>query len=372
MASSSGNLYAWAFAADTETERALRAGLAGHEVRIRRGRLEAALRTLAAEPGSPLVFVDLDGHAQPEAAVRELTEVCSFGTALVAMGSTDRADFVRALLRLGIADYLVKPISPALVREASTVATDGPPKRPYAGRVIAFTGTSGSGISTLVATMALGVATDKHTVSVVDLDPLSGKLPTLFDAVPTRDLSALLDSFESNEADNAATTIDRDRVDIGIPVAPGLSLIAYPLSGPMPPSPSPAAACALVEQLANRTHLVSVTGISDPDAQLEIMRRADARVLLFEPTLTSVSATVRRMALLGAEHPVILVQCQPRTRNGNMSRAHVRYAFADRHPDIVVPFDPALRTFSTGKAPPRPGRAYSKALRKMIERVVET
>ena len=228
MASSSGNLYAWGFAADADTERALHTGLAGHDVRIRRGRLEVALRVLAAEPASRLVFVDLDDHPQPEAAVRELTEVCAFGTALIAIGSTDSAHFVRALLRLGIADYLVKPISAALVREAGAAATDDLPRRPYAGRVIVLAGTSGSGTSTLIAAIARGVANDSHTVSVVDLDPLSGNLPILFDAVPRQDLPVLLDSLKSNEAADAETSINGDPLDIGVPVAPGISLIAYP------------------------------------------------------------------------------------------------------------------------------------------------
>ena len=371
MASSSGNLYAWGFAADADTERALRTGLAGHEVRIRRGRVAAALRTLASEPTPRLVLFDLDGHPQPETAVRELNEVCAFDTALVAIGSNDSARFVRELLRHGIADYLVKPISAALVREASAVATDELPRRPYAGRVVAFAGSAGSGTSTLVAALARGVATASHTVSVVDLDPLSGKLPGLLDAVPDGRLPALLEALESDEAAAADPSFDADRGDIGVPAAPGITLIAYPPSGPVPPPPPPGAACALIAQLANRTHLVLVTGISDLDARSEIMQRADARVLLFEPTLASVSATVRGLALLGAEHPATLVQCLPRARNGAMSPAHVRYALADRHPDVIVPFEPALRAAAADKAPARPGKAYRKALREVIERVVE-
>ena len=158
MASPSQSLYARGFAADAETERALRAGLAGREARVQRGSLAVALRTLAGEPSTKLVFVDLDGTPEPETAARELTAVCAFGTAVVAIGSNDTAHLTRALLRHGITDYLVKPISAATVSEASTTALDDLTEREYAGRVVAFAGTAGSGTSTLVAAIARGVA----------------------------------------------------------------------------------------------------------------------------------------------------------------------------------------------------------------------
>lgn len=367
MASSPESPYAWGFATDTDTERALRAGLKDHKAKIQRGRVEVALRTLAAEPAPRLVFVDLDGHPEPETAARELTSVCAFDTALIAIGSTDSAEFVRVLLGRGIADYLVKPISAALVRDAGATVTDDLPRRPYAGRVIAFAGSAGSGTSTLVAEVTRDAATDGRTASVVDLDPLSGKLSALLDTAPAGDLPGMLAALAAPQEADAEPTISAGRLDsVCVPAAPGISLIAYPPTGPVPDPPSPEAACALVRHLANRTHLVLVTGASDPEVQWEIMREADARVLVFEPTLTSISATVRRLGLLGPEHQSILVQCASRIRNSPLSSAHVRYALADRRPDVVIPFEPALRALSNGKSSARFGRAYRKAVRRVV------
>ena len=373
MASPSARPYARGFAADADTERALRAGLASHDVNIQRADLKSALRVLAAEPAPRLVFVDLDGDLEPEAVVRELTEICAFDTTLIAIGSWDSAHISRTLLRHGLADYLVKPLSAAMVREASAAIEDDVPRRPYAGRVIAFAGSAGSGTSTLVAAIARDLAADSYTASIVDLDPLSGKLSGLFDVVPNIHLPALLEALDSDDAAASEPPIDTaDLDDIGVPAASGISLIAYPQAGPLPPSLSPASVCALVEQLANRTHLVLVTGVADPNVQLEMMLRADARVLLFEPTLQSISATVRRLALLGAENPATLVQCLPRRRNSTMSSTHVRYALFDRSPDVVVPFDPALRPDSAGMASRRPGKAYRKAMREVIDILLES
>ena len=161
---------------------ALRAGLADRDVKIHRGRLEVALRTLTAEPASKLVFVDLDGNSEPETAARQLTEICAFDTALVAIGSTDSAQFGRALLQRGIADYLVKPLTAAIVREAVAALTDDAPEHLYAGDVIAFAGSPGSGVSTLVAAVARGVAADGRTASVVDLDLFPGSCPPCWES----------------------------------------------------------------------------------------------------------------------------------------------------------------------------------------------
>ena len=385
MASTSENLYAQGFAADAGTERALRAGLAGREARIRRGRLAVALRTLASEPSAKLVFVDLDGIAEPETAARELSAVCAFGTTIIAIGSADTAHFTRALLRHGIADYLVKPISAAAVREASAAGLDDSAERMYAGRVVAFAGSAGSGTSTLVAAIARGVAAGGRTASVVDLNPSSGALTDLLGAAPAGDLPALLaaldpsrsefeEAHDPDEAPDAGPTLRPEQLDaVCTPSSTdGVSLIACPASGPLPESPPPGAVHALLGHLANRAHVVLATGLFDPETRAAIMQQADARVLLYEPTLPSISAAVICLAQLGPEHPTLLVQSHPRMRTSTLSQAQIRYALAERRPDVVIPFEPVLHAAATGgKQGSPPGRAYRDALGQVIERAVE-
>lgn len=372
MASPAKPPYARGFAADAETERALRAGLAGRDVRIQRGRLAAALRTLAAEPASRLVFVDLDGVSEPETAAGQLTAICAFETALVAVGSTDSARLSRALLQRGMADYLVKPISAAMVREAAAAVTDDAPEHRYAGNVIAFAGSPGSGVSTLVAAVARAVAADARTASIVDLDPVSGKLSTLFGVEPRDGLHSLLASIGAGDTEGAEPSVPPDGIDeISTPAASGISLIAYPPSGLLPEGCGGSMPSALFKHLANRTHVVLVTGTADPETQLRVLSEADARVLLYEPTMPSISAAVRQLARLGADRPATLVQCSTRRRRYALSPAHVRYALADRRPDIVLPFEPALHAGAIGRTRGRVGRAYLKALQQAIELVTQ-
>ena len=102
------------------------------------------------------------------------------------------------------------------------------------------------------------------------------------------------------------------------------------------------------------------------------MQHADARVLLYEPTLPSISAAVHCMAQLGPDHPSILVQSHSRMRRSALSPAQIRYALAERRPDVVIPFEPALHTAATDDVRDRtPGKRYREALRQVIERAVE-
>ena len=377
MAALSEGSYARGFAADSGTERALRAGLAGRDARIQRGRFADALKALAAEPASRLVFVDFDGVSDPEPAAARLAEVCAFETAVVAVGSVDTARFSRALLRRGIADYLVKPVSAAMVREASAAAAAETAERPYAGRVVAFAGSPGSGTSTLVAAVARGVAADGRSASVVDLDPVGGKVAALLDVEAEDGLPGLLaapgadassDPEPAAPAALAVPAVDPAGIDgISVAAAPGISLIGYPAAGPLPERAPVPTLWALLEHLANRTHVVLATGLTEPETQIEVMRRADARVLVYEPSLPSVSVVVRRLAWLGADAPSTLVQCSTRMRRYPMSPAHIRYALADRRPDLVIPFERALHAGATGNAPGRPGKPYRKALRRATE-----
>ena len=342
MAPPPDSLYARGFAADAETERSLRTGLAGREVKIQRGRLPVALRILAAEPSPRLVFVDIDGVSDPEAAARELASVCAIGTALIAVGSTDTAP--------------PRPFAAAGMESPTTWSS--PCRRQWCGtRVRPLWTTCPSGPTRgasspspeppaaasppLVAETARGVKADGRSVLVVNLDPISHSLSALLGAGEgAGNLATVLAALDSGDgldpeedAAHSEATISPEQLDsIRAAAGPGISLIAYPRTGPLPPSPPANVASAFLRHLANQAHVVLVAGIVDPDTRIEIMRQADARVLLYEPTLLSISATVHCLALLGADCPSTLVQCHARMRKSALSSAQIRYALAERRP----------------------------------------
>ena len=201
-------------------------------------------------------------------------------------------------------------------------------------------------------------------------------------ARPTGDLSALLAALDT---DLAPSSEDSDPpLDPEPAISPeqiggvcaaagrGISLVAHANDEPMSDPPSPTAVCRLLESLANRSHLVLATGMLDSGMRTEIMRFADARVLLYEPTLASIGTAVQTLALVGADQDTTLVQCHPRMRRSALTPAQIRYALAERRPDVVIPFDQALHMAATGRARGRSrSRPYLDSLRRVMARVVE-
>lgn len=375
MAKGADGTYALGFAEDARTERALREGLGGRAVTIRRAKYRAAVQALTTGPAARVVFVDIGGEDEPKAVARELRAVCAFDTHLVAIGTTDNADYIRILIRNGIQDYLVKPVSSVFIRETIEVLQSDAEERSYAGRVLALVGSSGCGVSTLVAAIARSLATDDQEIAVVDVDPVGGKLPVLLRAEPVAGLGRLLDILDQSgigsgeptrlEPAEIAECLDRASANAEDRIA----LFSYANSGSAATAPSPLAVGFLLQHLANRSHVVLASGAADPDVRLEMMQRADARVLVYEPTLSSIRTAVRYLAFLGSEHPVTLVQNHSRSPKSSLSSVHVRYALAERRPDVVVPFEPSLCTSDGGKNPAGPAR-YRRAVAQIIERVM--
>ena len=232
---------------------------------------------------------------------------------------------------------------------------------------------SGSGTSSLIAAIARAVADDGRTATVVDLDPVSGRLPGLLGAAPPDGLSTLLAAMGPDAAGEDEAGVPPDQIDrLCAQADGGVSVIGHAHGTAPPPAPSADAVRTLLAHLANRTHLVLVAGFPDPDMKLEIMQCADARVLIYEPTLASLSVAVRSLALLGTGCPATLVQCFSRTPRSSLSSAHVRYALGDRQPDVVIPFDTALHAAATGEKSRRPGRAYRQSVRKAMEHAIES
>lgn len=132
------------------------------------------------------------------------------------------------------------------------------------------------------------LAAEGRTASVVDLDPVSGRIPALLGVEPADGLPALLAALDTGAPADAEAGNIAERVDlVCTPADAELSVIAYAPAESLSPAPSATAVRTLLEHLANRTQVVLVTGFRDPDTSLDIMQRADARVLLCEPTLSS-------------------------------------------------------------------------------------
>ena len=370
------------FGRDAATCLALRKGLSGLDARVDRASFREMIGTVAREPGPKVLLADLEGaRAPPAEATRILRGVTHPDTWLVVIAADDSAESVRACYRSGAADYLAKPLSAALAREAAAAALADPdtPPRLHAGRVVACGGTAGAGLSSLVLAIARGIAEAGRTVLCVDLDPVAGRARSLTATQPGMALDATLfrleaelQAQEDDDGDESATEEGPLRTEIdarlAVPVQPGLGLVAFPESESLPEEPPTGRSVRrLLDGLANQAQVVLVIGLSEPEVQVAAFETADAGLVAFEPTLVSIGHATHLLALLDDPWNTTLVQCHPRSPRAALTAGDVTRALAGRRPDVVIPFEPALQARSAdGRSPRAPGKRYLRGLQAVI------
>ena len=326
-----------AFAADPESEHVLREGLEGYrDAQVWPGGLRAAVTALSRGVGTRLLFVDLDEIAYPAGAIHELAAVCEVGTEVVAFGSDGSARFSREVLLAGVIDYLVKPMSAGAVRSAALRAGLVEEDAALRGCVAAFTGSGGSGTTTLAAAVALLAAQRGRYVSVLDLSRPFSTLAFLLDVDPAAGLEQLLEASGRSAPDSEVVSAVRAKRSERIAV------YAYRF-GPFPSAvPEAEAVLRLVSELRRRSHLVLVDGLGHPEPRSALLSAADRRVVVVEPTPSGAARGADLLERLGEGPPLVVVRNHTRAfANGASVRALRRAALRTR-PRVSVPFEPAL------------------------------
>jgi pilus assembly protein CpaE len=202
--------------------------MAKAHIKAQMGGLAAAVEAFrnSATPNVIMVEHNGDGNELLEGLDR-LSEVCVAGTKVLVVGRLNDIVFYRELVRRGISDYLISPLTALdVVRAVSGVFT-APDSEPV-GRVIAVIGaTGGVGSSTVAHNIAFSIARDLELDTVIaDLDlpfgtagldfnqdPPQGVADAVFS--PDRVDSAFVDRLLSKCTDHlsllaAPATLDRE------------------------------------------------------------------------------------------------------------------------------------------------------------------
>ena len=359
-----------AFSTDPQSEQALREGLSGFpDAQVWLGDLRAAAAALGQGHSPRIVFVDIDGIAYPAGAIYELSMVCEVGTIVIALGSADTARFSREILLAGVSDYLVKPISAAMVREAAARAAGAAASGHMEGWLVGFAGTGGSGTTTLAAATALVAAERGRYVSVLDLNRTFSALSFLLDVEPGGGLVDLLSTV-------ARASLHPEMVDgVRAMRSDRIAVYGYPWSVEPPPLAPVWAVCELLAELQRRSHLVIVDGMDDPATRQTLLAMVDARVLVLEPTATGAAAASRLVTRLGPmldqDWPYVLVQNHTREHGAGAGTRALARAGISAEPDVVVPFESTLpsigdRGWPKGRIP----RALREPLARLADRVL--
>jgi pilus assembly protein CpaE len=204
---SGGRLRFVACVADDVTREAVSravAQLGWSNAKVRAGGLDEARRSIdiTAPPG--LVLVDLSDAHDPIEGMHELAQLCGPQTRFLAIGSINDVSLYRQLVGLGVADYLVKPVSSELLCEAFTAAVRRPDTVDEARqtRLFAFIGARGGvGATTLAVSTAWLLAHEfKLRTALIDLDLHFGNLALCLDLEPGRGLREALENPERTDS----------------------------------------------------------------------------------------------------------------------------------------------------------------------------
>ncbi|MCB1993113.1 MAG: hypothetical protein KDG49_16800, partial [Geminicoccaceae bacterium] len=166
---------------------------------IRKGSIRTAIDALGQQRSPKILIVDLSNSELPLSDVNELAEVCEPGVTVIAIGDRNDVGLFRELLNSGVSDYLVKPLSTALVQRSLLATVDGEARARQTnrlGRLVATVGTRGGVGTTMLATsLAWTIANDRRRrVALLDLDLQFGSVALALDLEPTHGLREALEN----------------------------------------------------------------------------------------------------------------------------------------------------------------------------------
>jgi pilus assembly protein CpaE len=140
-------------------------------LKIQMGGMAAATEAYRSAPTPNVIVLETDGRGDILGGLDQLATVCDPGTRVVVIGRVNDIALYRELVRRGVSDYLVAPLSAIDIVRAICELFSAPEAKAV-GRIIAIVGAKGGvGASTIAHNVAWAIARDLALDSVVaDLD----------------------------------------------------------------------------------------------------------------------------------------------------------------------------------------------------------
>jgi pilus assembly protein CpaE len=178
---------------------ALRKGLEGSNVSIRRGTIRNAIRMLETDTELFALVTDISGIDDPFAELERLAGVCPPDVRVALLGESREISFYRELMDLGLTEYLPKPVTrdmvldqlrPKLLGDVASDPTD------RGGHVISICGAQGgAGATSIAINLAMQLAdTTKAKVALLDLHLQGGETAVMLGVRPGPGLRIALEN----------------------------------------------------------------------------------------------------------------------------------------------------------------------------------
>lgn len=177
--------------------------MAKAHVKAQMGGLAGAIEAFSSAATPNVIMIEHNGDGNELlAGLDQLAQVCDAGTKVLVVGRLNDIILYRELVRRGISDYLISPLTPVGVVRAISGLFTSPDSEPV-GRVIAVMGAKGGvGASTIAHNISFAIARDLELDTVVaDLDLAFGTAGLDFNQDPPQGVADAV--FSPDRVDNA-------------------------------------------------------------------------------------------------------------------------------------------------------------------------
>ena len=171
------------------------------DVPVLEGGITEALSILPTIPTPQLLVIDLSESPDPLEDIRRLALVCDSDTRVIAIGSVNDISLYRALVDIGVDDYLLKPLTLEDLSAAIARTNEAPPVAPVVseereGRLTTVIGArGGAGATSIAVNAAWQIANEQDLrVALVDLDLYFGTVALSLDIEPGRGFGEAISS----------------------------------------------------------------------------------------------------------------------------------------------------------------------------------
>ncbi|MCP1834196.1 pilus assembly protein CpaE [Bradyrhizobium sp. USDA 4532] len=187
------------FVNDELSAAALRKGLEGSNLVIRRGTIRHATRMLETDTDLFALVTDISGMDDPFAELERLASVCPPDVKVALIGDNREIIFYRELMEIGLTEYLPTPITRDMVLDQlrpKLIGGVAPVHNDRGGHVVSICGAQGGAGATSVAiNLALQLAeTTKAKVALLDLHLQGGETAVMLGVRPGPGLRIALEN----------------------------------------------------------------------------------------------------------------------------------------------------------------------------------
>lgn len=307
---------------------------------IRKGTVKDAIKYLSQHPSPKLLMVDIAGSDLPLSDIDNLADVCEPGVSVIAIGERNDCGLFRDLLQHGVTDYLVKPLSPALLQRAiSNISEHGeqPKAHNKLGKLVAVMGARGGvGATTIATSLSWIIAQQRRRkVALLDLDLQFGTVALSLDIEPSHGLREALESADRIDSlfMDRMMTQHSDRLFVmSAEESPDETLLL-----------DFAAIELLLNELRNKFHYVVVDlPRSASPSTLQVLEHATDLILVSDFSLAGMRDTMRTIGFLptlnASCNSVVVASRAGEHKNGEMPKGEFEKGIG-RKVDFILPFD---------------------------------